>query len=117
MKIKILVAIFVLGCFVCNQSVACNDMNIEYGDGGGVTVKNYNGEVVGTYENIDDMFLQMFGYIPEMQLSESSMTPPSNHNTTSSSSSNKQRGRLIYTVKEAESLSKPTGNKFRIRYK
>ena len=85
----------------------CGSYSYSYADDGRVTVTDNEGNVLGTYSDFSAALTDMYGYAPEMTLSASG----------NNSQSEQKAGRLIYTVQEAEKLSKPTGNRFRLRYK
>ena len=89
--------------------------SFDYGENGGVQVKNQDGEVVATYASMDALLLDRFGFVPEVNIDMNKFTA-AGHN--SSNSSAKTRGRLIYSVQEANEVAKDGSvNKVRLRYK
>ncbi len=103
-----------------NGEICEGNLVFTYNSDGSITVKDdYANEEV-TYDSLDSLYMAMYGFIPPKTLAENETAqrlniPMPNNN---SNSSNKRRGRLIYTVQEANEVSKDGSvNKFRIRYK
>ncbi len=101
------------------QRIFCGRHDIVYNDDGTVSVWRYQNETV--YDSLDDMFLSLFGYIPPKTIGESGYADLTSWNKDSlnnNSSSSKPRGRLIYTVEEANEAAKEGAvNKVRLKYK
>ena len=109
---------FIVSCFLALcASAGCygEDFSFEYGENGGIQVKNMNGEVVATYDSMDALLIDRFGFVPELTIDMNKFTMASSQNSNGSS---KTRGRLIYTVEEAMQVVKDGSvNKVRLRYK
>ncbi len=120
MKKKYLFSIlsFICVCFFAAAALSrCynEDFSFEYGENGGVTVKNMAGETVATYDSMDALLLDKFGFVPPLTVDMNKFNMANNN---SSNGSGKTRGRLIYTVEEAMEVVKDgTVNKVRLRYK
>lgn len=99
------------------------EVQLTYGEDGSVTVQytSWGEEIIQTYDSVEDMLFAFYGFRPEMTLSEdirNLMSGGHNNNSNSSNASSKTRGRLIYTVEEANEATKEGAvNKIRLRYK
>ena len=106
-----------------DDGIHCEGKTITYNDDGTVTVKWDWDDEGTTYDSIDDMYLDFYGFLPPKTLAESgydqyfNISSPNNNSSNNNNGSVKQRGRLIYTVKEATEIAKDTGNTVRLRYK
>ena len=121
-KILLLVSFLAVLMFAfissAEQRIFCGRHDIVYNEDGTVSVWRYDSEQV--YDSIDDMFMDLLGYIPPKTIKESGYADLTSWNKGSSNNNNtstKTRGRLIYTVQEATEITKDTGNTFRLRYK
>ena len=104
-------------------SVGCNGKSFTYNADGTVTVTTDWGDEY-IYASWEEAYMDIYGFIPAKSWEEGGFDTyfNVNHSNNNSSNSNnsgsvKQRGRLIYTVKEATEVAKDTGNTVRIRYK
>ncbi|MBR6408813.1 MAG: hypothetical protein IKS23_01040 [Alphaproteobacteria bacterium] len=100
------------------------EVQLTYGEDGSVTVQytSWGEEIVQTYDSVEDMLFDFYGFRPEMTLSQDIQNIMSGGNqqnaSNNSNSSHKIRGRLIYTVQEADAVAKEGSvNKVRLRYK
>ncbi len=121
-KILLLCLLFTLSLpstVLAEQRIYCGRHDIVYNEDGTISVWRYENETV--YDSLDDFFMEKYGFIPSRTLGESGYADLTSWNRDSSSnnsSSHKQRGRLIYTIQEANEVAKDgTTNKVRLRYK
>ena len=112
---------FSVGICYADDDIGCGRKTISYNDDGSVTLK-YEGDEEGiTYNSLNDMYMSLYGFVPPLTLEESGYKQMFNISSTSHNSSigsNKTRGRLIYSVQEANEVTKEgTVNRVRLRYK
>ncbi len=99
-------------------------VTFAYNDDGTITVTVQDSDY--TFDSAEEAYEYIFGFVPVINLAESEYANweiPSGFSLPSSSSSSssgldRQRGRLIYTVREANEVAKEGSvNKFRLRYR
>ena len=93
-----------------------------HNEDGTVTVSYWWGDEV--FDSAEEAYEYIFGFIPALNLADSeyagwiTLSSANNSSPSSSSGLDRQRGRLIYTVKEANKVAKEGAvNKIRLRYK
>ena len=124
MKKHIFLTAFFLSLMTSTMALAEDDNPFSCNEGTGFTYHADGSVTVTTpwwgeteYESLEDALEAVFGFVPDLNIENSKYNNIVPNAPSNNSSSVKQRGRLIYTVREATELSKPTGNKFRLRYK
>ena len=116
------------------NNIRCDGKIFTYHDDGSVTLKwEWNGEET-TYASVEEMYMDWFGFIPPLTWEEGGydemFNTALNNNSSSQSGGNgsgsntgangssARQYRRIYTVKEANDVSKDGSvNKIRLRYK
>ncbi len=108
-----------IGCARAESSIMCSSVSFTYNDDGSVVASTRRGDT--TYASAEEAYLAVYGVVPTMTIEETgydTLFGLNNSSNNSSSSSNKHRGRLIYTVQEANEVAKDGAvNKVRLRYK
>ncbi len=102
------------------QMIDCYQANVSYDDQGRVTLTDDNGNIMGTYDNTEAMLADVFGLNISANWNDvlTNFNNSYNSSNSSSSSSSKTRGRLIYSVEEANAAVRDGAvNKIRLRYK
>ena len=105
------------------DGIQCSGKTYTYNADGSVTVKwDWDDEGV-TYDSMDDYYMDVYGFIPPKTFAEGgfdqmfNITSP-NNSSNNQNGLNRQRGRLIYSVKEANEVAKDGSvNKVRLRYR
>ena len=103
------------------QMIDCYQANVSYDEQGRVTLTDDNGNVMGTYDSEDAMLADVFGLNISSDWNDVYTSFNNSYNSSNNSSSNgsdKRRGRLIYSVEEANKVVKEGAvNRFRLRNK
>lgn len=97
--------------------IDCNRKSFTYNEDGTVTVNTWRGDE--TYDSAEEAYIAVYGFVPSLKISDSELNGLFQSANEQNSSSSNSNGRIkkIYTVEEATRLSKPTGNRFMVRYK
>ncbi|MBR6408879.1 MAG: hypothetical protein IKS23_01370 [Alphaproteobacteria bacterium] len=105
-----------------DDGIYCGGQTFIYNDDGTFTIR-WDGGYEETYDSLDDYYTEMYGYLPDKNLADTDLMTMfnislPNNSSQSQSGLNRQRGRLIYTVKEANDIAKEGSiNKVRLRYR
>ncbi|MBR6408891.1 MAG: hypothetical protein IKS23_01430 [Alphaproteobacteria bacterium] len=105
------------------DGIQCSGKTYTYNADGSITVKwDWDDEGV-TYDSMDDYYMDVYGFIPPKTFADGGFDQMFNITSANNSSQNqnglsRQRGRLIYSVKEANEVAKEGSvNKVRLRYR
>ena len=118
-------SLFALKAFADN-GIECFSKTFVYNDDGTVSVvatTDWDTTIEGVYNSKEEAYMAVYGFIPAISWEAGgfdayfNVNYPTGQTPLNNNGSVKQRGRLIYTVKEATEVTKDTGNKVRIRYK
>ncbi len=133
MKIKTFLIAFLTATFISagafaenNEEIGigCNGKTVTYNDDGTVTLTWDDWDEGTTYNSLEEMYMDLYGFVPAATLAESGLgqyfniSSPNNNSNQSHNGLDRPRGRLIYSVKEATEVTKEGAvNKVRLRYR